>query len=73
MVEVVEVLVVVIVIKMEILNCLICKKEVYSEIGKGCNMCGMPLEDEDDEYCCKICMRKHNTILKNKLLRLKSN
>jgi len=48
--------------KMNILNCPICKKEVYSEIGKGCKMCGMLLEDEDNEFCCKLCMRKFNTI-----------
>ena len=71
--EVAEAQVVVIVIKMEILNCLICKKEVYSEIGKGCKMCGMPLEEDDNEYCCKICMRKHNTILRNKLLKTNFN
>ena len=50
-----------------ILNCPICKKEVYSEIGKGCKVCGMLLEDGDNEFCCKICMRKFNTI--NKLIK----
>lgn len=53
--------------KMEIiLNCPICKREVYSEIGKGCKMCGMFLEEENHDFCCKICMRKFNTI--NKLV-----
>jgi hypothetical protein len=52
-----------------ILNCPICKEELYSGIGKGCKMCGMILEDEDNEFCCKICMRKFNTILRNKILK----
>jgi len=51
-----------------ILNCPICEKEIYSEIGKGCKMCGMPLENKDKEFCCKICMRKYKTINKIKAL-----
>ena len=56
--------------KMEnILNCPICKKEVYSEIGKGCKMCGMILEEQNKKFCCNICMRKYNTILRNRILK----
>jgi hypothetical protein len=47
-----------------ILNCPICNEEVYSGVGKGCKMCGMLLNEEDNEFCCKICMRKFNTINK---------
>jgi len=53
--------------KMEnILNCSICKKKLYSEIGKGCKMCGMPLEDKKENFCCRLCIRKYNTINKMK-------
>ena len=52
-----------------ILNCPICKEVVYSGIGKGCKMCGMLLE-EQDEFCCKICMGKFSTI--NKLIKRKA-
>lgn len=48
-----------------VLNCPICKKEVFSSLGKGCRMCGMVL-DSADSFCCKICMRKYNTINRNK-------
>jgi hypothetical protein len=45
------------------MNCPICKKEVFSSIGKGCKMCGMAISgDEFGDFCCKICMRKYNTI-----------
>ena len=45
------------------MDCPICKKEVFSDIGKGCRMCGMPIEDDEfGEFCCKICMRKYNKI-----------
>jgi hypothetical protein len=44
-----------------VLSCPVCKKEVYSTLGKGCKMCGMAL-DGGDSFCCKICMRKYNTI-----------
>ena len=45
------------------MNCPICKKEVFSNIGNGCMMCGMPIKNEEfGKFCCKICMRKYNTI-----------
>ena len=51
----------------KVINCPICKKDVYSETGYGCKMCGMALDDESTpkNFCCKICMRKYNTINKN--------
>ena len=48
-----------------ILSCPICKKDVYSTVGIGCKMCGMALDDLES-FCCKICMRKYNTINRNK-------
>jgi len=39
------------------MKCYICKKEVYSELGMGCKMCGMPLENDGD-FCCKSCKNK---------------
>jgi len=48
-----------------ILSCPICKKDVYSIAGNGCKMCGMALEDAG-AFCCKICMRKYNTINRHK-------
>lgn len=44
------------------MNCLICKKELFSEIGKGCKMCGMPLEDNSEEFCCENCSKKYRLI-----------
>ena len=45
----------------QVLNCPICKKDIYSETGYGCKMCGMILENDED-FCCKICMKKYNSI-----------
>jgi hypothetical protein len=45
------------------LNCPICEKEIYSGLGRGCKMCGMVLE-EDDEFCCKDCIKKYEKINK---------
>lgn len=44
------------------MNCLICKKELFSEIGEGCRMCGMPLEKDDGDFCCRNCIKKYNLI-----------
>jgi len=41
------------------INCQVCHKEVNSEIGKGCELCGMPLEDPSREFCSKICRTKY--------------
>ena len=45
----------------DMLNCPVCKKDVFSGVGRGCKMCGMVL-DSSSLFCCKICMRKYNTI-----------
>ena len=47
-------------------KCNICNQELYSGIGSGCKMCGMLLNNKEDRFCCKLCMRKFNTINKNK-------
>lgn len=47
------------------LMCPVCNDEVYSGVGEGCKMCGMILKDKDKDFCCKLCMRKHNTINKH--------
>jgi len=39
---------------MENLDCPLCNKEIFSDIGKGCIMCGMPLEHEG-EFCSNKC------------------
>ena len=52
---------------MENKKCSICNKEVYSELGKSCMLCGMALEDESKEFCSKICRRKYNKFMKIKL------
>jgi len=50
----------------QILNCPLCHENIYSEIGKGCKMCGMSLEDESKEFCSKICRSKYRKINKSK-------
>ncbi len=47
-------------------NCPLCFKELYSSIGLGCKMCGMPLREYDKEYCCNKCKKIYNQINKNK-------
>jgi len=49
-------------------DCPICKKVIYSEVGYGCKMCGMPLENKNEIFCCKLCLRKYKTINKIKAL-----
>ena len=53
------------------IKCPICRKRIYSGIGKGCKMCGMILENQEEDYCCGICMRKYNTIKRK--INLKTN
>lgn len=45
-------------------NCPICKESLYSEIGFGCKMCGMSLEDETESFCCMNCENKYESINK---------
>lgn len=50
---------------MKEMNCPLCHEKVYSELKKGCKLCGMPLEDESKEFCSKICRTKYKKINKN--------
>ena len=50
----------------QILNCPLCHEKIYSEIGKGCKMCGMALEDKSREFCSKICRSEYRKINKSK-------
>ena len=52
----------------QILNCPLCYEKIYSEIGKGYKIYGMPLEDKSREFCSKICRSKYRKI--NKLRKL---
>ncbi|MFH1307983.1 MAG: hypothetical protein ABIH72_03965 [archaeon] len=47
---------------MKNLSCPICKIEIYSELGKGCKMCGMALKDESKEFCSRACKKKYKKI-----------
>ena len=40
-------------------KCPLCYKIVYSDIGNGCLMCGMPLKNNDDKFCSKECKIKY--------------
>ncbi|MDP3026226.1 MAG: DUF2116 family Zn-ribbon domain-containing protein [Nanoarchaeota archaeon] len=40
---------------MKTMNCPLCSREIYSELGKSCKMCGMILEDNGKEFCSKKC------------------
>lgn len=44
------------------MNCPLCKEELYSGIGKGCKLCGMPLPKEKKEFCSKKCKTKYRKI-----------
>jgi hypothetical protein len=43
-------------------NCPLCHEQVYSNIGTGCRLCGMPLEDKGKEFCSSICRDKFREI-----------
>ena len=40
-------------------KCPLCYEIVYSDVGKGCKMCGMPLKDKDKDFCSKKCEIKY--------------
>ena len=54
------------------LDCPICDKEVFSGVGEGCKMCGMVMLGFED-FCCKLCMRKYNSINRMKVTSEKSH
>jgi len=41
------------------LECPLCFKIIYSDIGKGCKMCGMPLQNKKNEFCSDKCRIKY--------------
>jgi len=43
-------------------NCPVCHNKIYSGLGRGCRLCGMPLEDESKEFCSKECKKRYNQI-----------
>ena len=48
--------------KMNQLNCPLCHEKLYSSIGEGCKLCGMPLEESDDGFCHIGCEDKYKKI-----------
>jgi len=48
------------------MKCPLCFEVIYSDVGKGCKMCGMPLEDKSREFCSRKCRTKYtNIFIKN--------
>ena len=45
------------------MKCYICQKELYSELGNGCLLCGMPIK-KTKEFCCGSCKNKFEKINK---------
>ena len=48
-------------------DCSICDQELVSDIGKGCKMCGMPLESKEEDFCSKKCGIDYVMIHKNQI------
>ena len=44
------------------MNCPLCKEELFSGIGFGCLMCGMPIENKKDRFCSEGCEKKYGKI-----------
>lgn len=61
--EVAEVQLVVMLNKME-MSCPLCKEQVYSDTGIGCEMCGMPLKESDIVFCSESCKEEFKKINK---------
>jgi len=47
-------------------RCPICKEDLYSGLGEGCKMCGMPLNSKE-KFCSKRCKIKYKKINKRGL------
>lgn len=47
--------------------CPVCHDLVYSEIGKGCKMCGMSLIDKSRDFCSRLCRNLYSKINKPKI------
>ncbi len=50
-------------------DCPICNQELVSDIGKGCKMCGMPLENKEEDFCSEKCVINYGMIHKNRIRR----
>jgi len=48
---------------MKKMTCPLCKEEIYSGIGEGCMMCGMPLEKQK-KFCSEKCQDRYFLINK---------
>jgi len=48
--------------EMQELRCPLCEKDLYSDLGKGCKMCGMVPTEFDEEFCSKICEKNFKEI-----------
>lgn len=48
--------------KMKNLKCPLCDEKVYSGIGSGCQMCGMPLKESQKNFCSLKCKIKYGKI-----------
>ena len=46
-------------------DCPICDEELFSDVGKGCKMCGIPLEDKTREFCSRKCETDYRLIHHN--------
>lgn len=46
------------------LECPLCEEKVYSDIGMGCKMCGMPLQEFDVDFCSEKCEENFKEINK---------
>ncbi len=44
------------------LKCPLCKEKVFSELGEGCKMCGMPLEYSEKGFCSEFCKKEYYKI-----------
>ena len=47
---------------MNSLSCPLCHEEVYSGVGFGCMMCGMPLKEFEVDFCCDECEESYNEV-----------
>ena len=45
-------------------KCPFCEEVLYSGLGEGCKMCGMPLDEFDEEFCSEMCEKKYFIINK---------
>jgi hypothetical protein len=46
---------------MQELICPLCNEKIYSDIGNGCRMCAMPI-NEQEIFCCDLCEDNYHEI-----------